>query len=774
MRLQSLRQRIALVFVGLLVLIMALTLVLVAQSNRRVVTAEMVRELSAGSAIFDQLVEQNRRQLETAATVLSGDFAFRAAIATEDKATILSVLRNHGARIGATVMTVIGNNGKLIADTQQPRASGRLFPFSDMLAVAERDGRSSGFKQMEDGRLYQLVLVPILAPQRIAWVAMGFPVNDNWARGLAQMTGLQISLLRSDGRAQVLASSLNRSARGALPAALPVLQQESTPVLDMAGERFQSMRRPLGSHLDAVLQRSLSEAEAPYRALQARLGIILLGGALVFAAGSVLLARRITVPLKRLAEFARLIAKGDYTLPVPPLSTDEIGQLAGSFEHMRTGIAAREQKIRKLAYEDMLTGLPNRTRLLEIFDERPQPLHAAVLVLDLDRFALINDALGHPVGDQLLVEVGGRLRRELPAGCMLARLWGDEFAFLLPDYDEGRAYAFAEKLIAVLREPIPLGSQRVDVSASIGIALGPRDGQDATTLLRRAELAMYGAKQRQCGFAFATGTEGDPPHEQLSLLGEMREALEQNQFLLYYQPKLALAQNRVSAAEALLRWQHPQRGLVPPMQFIPFAEQTGFIREITPRILEQAVAQAARWHSGGIALVVSANLSARDLLNPGLITLTRQLLHTHDLPPDRLCLEITESALMEDPELALQNLAEFAALGVKLSIDDYGVGQASLAYLKTLPVNELKIDQTFVRSLLQTPKDAAIVRSTIALGHALGLSVVAEGAETMADLEWLRAAGCDLVQGYCLAKPMPPAEFEVWLAAREQAARSAM
>jgi EAL domain-containing protein (putative c-di-GMP-specific phosphodiesterase class I) len=275
---------------------------------------------------------------------------------------------------------------------------------------------------------------------------------------------------------------------------------------------------------------------------------------------------------------------------------------------------------------------------------------------------------------------------------------------------------------------------------------------------------MYAAKRSHNSVAFAGDVGGEPPHEQLSLIGEMREAMARHEFLLYYQPKLDLVSRKITGAEALIRWRHPTRGLVQPIRFIPFAEQTGFIREITPWVLETVAAHAAQWRKDGLFIVPSINLSARDLLNPGLVDYMRRLIDAHGLPADGLCLEITESALMEDPELALAHLGELAQLGFKLSIDDYGVGQASLAYLKTLPVHELKIDQTFVRSIADSPRNAAIVRSTIVLCHALGLKVVGEGAETSDDLDWLVSNECDTAQGYAIARPMPAAELPVWIA----------
>jgi diguanylate cyclase (GGDEF)-like protein len=774
---RSLRHRITAVFVSLLALVMALILVLVARSNEHIVSEEMGRELTAASYIFTQMVGEHQRRLEIAATLLAADFGFREAIATQDRPTIRSVLRNHGQRIGASVMMVISPDGQVIAETQYSGALSRPFPFPDMLAAAELAGKSADFKVMGDGHLYQIVLVPILAPRLIAWVAMGFPVDDVWVRDLSEMTGLAVSVVRSNGTDTLLvASSLDGVRRAALPAALgPLLQndqaQQTQQILALGGERYQTLLLPLGK-ASIILQRSLDQAEAPFHSMQTALYIITLGGIAVFVFGSILFARRIAGPLNQLAAEARRIEAGDYNQPVPTMPPDEIGQLAASFDRMREGIASRESKILKLAYEDTLTGLPNRTFFLEAFERLPKDVQAAVAVLDLDRFALINSALGHPVGDRLLAEVGARLARLGSSPALAVRLWGDEFAFLLENADKAAAEDFARLLLGILRDPISLEGQQLDVGGSLGVALYPQDGGDATTLLRRAERAMFDAKRKHSGFAFAADVKGDTPHEHLSLLGEMRDALARQEFVIYYQPKLDLALNKITAAEALVRWQHPERGLVQPMSFIPFAEQTGFIREITPWLLERVASHTAQWRRDGLFITPSINLSALDLLDHGLVDQMRHLIALHDLPPHELCLEITESALMEDPALALEHLSELAGLGLKLSIDDYGTGQASLAYLKTLPVHELKIDQMFIRHVTESSRDAAIVQSTILLSHALGLTVVAEGPETPADLAWLRSNGCDLGQGYGIARPMPADDLPAWIAAYDAVSKS--
>ena len=766
----NLERRIAVVFASLAVLVMLLMLLLVKRSGEQIEAVESQRQIAIGRMSFEALVEQNRRQLELAATVLSGDFSFREAIATQDRPTIVSVLRNHGSRIGASAMMAVSLDGRVIADTQRLQQPGAAFAFPKLLRTAEVSGRSSDFVRMSDGLIYQVVVVAILAPVRIAWIVVGFPVAHAWAQALASTTGLEISLVDSQA---------HRVAASSLPAAQhPALAQASQRLLGtpqqlmLEDQHYYGVTLQLGDQAQVILLHSVEKSQTVFKELERALLLTAGAGILLFIVGSLWLARRIAGPVNALAAAAQRIAAGDYASAVAVTTRDEIGQLAAGFENMRLGIAAREQKITRLAYEDALTGLPNRVRLQDRLADLPAMVAAAIVVLDLDRFAAINDALGHPVGDRLLQQVGVRLARLSQPGVMLARLWGDEFAFLIEgaDADADAARAFAQTLLATLRQPIEMDGQRLDVGGSLGIALRPGDGTDLNSLLRRAELAMYEAKRRQCGFMMADEVGPGPSPEHLSLIGEMRDALERREFVLHYQPKLDLALGRIVGAEALVRWQHPVRGLMPPGHFIPFAERTGFIREITPWLLAEVVAQTTLWRAAGHALVLSANLSARDLLDPSLIALVHELLVNHDLPPAALCLEITESALMEDPTLAQSHLTQLAAAGVRLSIDDYGAGQASLSYLKSLPVHELKIDQSFIRSLASEPKDAAIVQSTITLGHALGLSVVAEGIESELDLDWLRAAGCDIGQGFFIARPMSAPAFVEFLVRQSRAA----
>jgi diguanylate cyclase (GGDEF)-like protein len=412
--------------------------------------------------------------------------------------------------------------------------------------------------------------------------------------------------------------------------------------------------------------------------------------------------------------------------------------------------------------------MPNRSLFMERLREaitaaQGKSSTVAVLVMDLDRFKYVNDTLGHAVGDHVLQQVGIRLRELLRKTDTVARLGGDEFAILIEDIEGGAALRVAHKILGALEKPIDYEQQPLDVGTSIGIAYFPQHAANAGTLLRNADIAMYVAKRNKSGFATYDPEYDTHQQEHLSLLGEIRNAVERNELCMHYQPKISLSSSAAAAVEALLRWKHPVRGYIPPVQFIPFAEQTGFIRVLTRWVLEESIRQCGAWHARGIALKVSINLSARDLMNRELPDTVAMLLHKYSTPPDMICLEITESGFMEDPGYAQKVLERLNTLGVMLSIDDYGTGYSSLSYIAKLPVDELKIDRSFVSLMTQDATTSMIVRSTIELGHSLGLKVVAEGVEDEQSLELLRNLGCDHAQGYYMSRPLPAADLENWL-----------
>lgn len=422
-----------------------------------------------------------------------------------------------------------------------------------------------------------------------------------------------------------------------------------------------------------------------------------------------------------------------------------------------------QRQLEHNAAHDPLTGLPNRALFIHRLRKATSPVQkTGVLLIDLDRFKEVNDTHGHGYGDQLLAEIGRRLlQAQLRAKDTVARWGGDEFAVLLPGLGSTQdALGAAHRISAALHRPFLVDGLTLDIEASIGVAIAPEHGSDPVTLLQHADTAMYEAKQYGVGvlaYHPDSGLAAAPTH--LGLLGELRRALDQQQFLLHYQPQVDTATGRLHGVEALIRWDHPTRGLLSPAQFLPVAETTGLITSMTMTVLDLALAQARTWAEQGHRVPVAVNLSARCLHDRSLPARVSHALARHHVPADLLCLEITESMLMTDPGRSLHILNDLAAAGVALSIDDFGTGYSSLSYLRELPVTELKIDRSFIQDITHTSKDRALVRAAIELAHNLDLTVVAEGVEDHATLTALQELHCDLVQGYYLGKPMPAREL---------------
>jgi diguanylate cyclase (GGDEF)-like protein len=423
-----------------------------------------------------------------------------------------------------------------------------------------------------------------------------------------------------------------------------------------------------------------------------------------------------------------------------------------------------------LAAHDPLTGLPNRLQYQERVESALSRAREGdvveVILLDLDRFKEVNDTLGHDVGDALLNLIGPRLRTILHDDDLISRLGGDEFAILLParraTSDDMTALA-AERLTAALREPFTVGEVRLQIEASIGIARSASGAYDALTLIRHADTAMYAAKASGADFVIYHPSSDDNTGRGLKLLAQMRQAIADDQLQLHYQPKIRLSDGSVSGVEALVRWQHPTEGLLNPSDFVPLAESSGLIHDLTLEVIAQAASQARSWHLAGYQLPVAVNVSARCLLKPTLPDAVREVLRREDIPGELLTLELTETAAMIDAKKAADTLRRLANLGVHLSIDDFGTGHTSMTYLSDLPIDELKIDLSYVQRMLTDPKADAVVRTCIDLAARLNLRLVAEGVDTVATYLALAERGCDQVQGYLIARPMPANELETFL-----------
>ncbi|WP_439440986.1 putative bifunctional diguanylate cyclase/phosphodiesterase [Roseateles sp. DB2] len=769
--------RIVALFLGLLLLVQLASFGFIGHTIEANAEAAIEARLATAGRMLQRLLVQQAAREQAAAELLAADYGFRQALGSSqasaeqaDIETLRDALNNNGERVSAALVAYADVTGRLVAAT---RDQAELYL---PLLKRQNPDPEQATLVLVDREIMQVVTVPVRAPMTIGHVLMGFRLDEVPLLDLKRLINVDAMFVTGEhGRWQESVSVVEDSERGpAFSNAMAELSPGQSVQREWGGQHWRVRLLPLPQELagnrqiGAVMWASFDEAVAPYRQLQWSLLALTAAGIAAFAMGSVFTARRISRPIASLTQCAQRLGAGDYDTPVASGSDlGEVAELARSFEAMRLGIREREEQVHRLAYWDPLTGLPNREQFSQRLQERLQASEApcAVLMLDLDRFKHVNDVLGHRLGDQLLCGVADRLS-ELCRGSqsLLARLGGDEFALLLEGADEEAALAMADRIQRDFEQSLHIEDQTVDLGAGIGIVLYPRQARDASSLLSRAELAMYAAKQRQSGSQLYSPSLDAGSQESLSLLGELRRAVEGGQLRLFLQPKVDLRSGQVISAEALVRWEHPQRGLVPPMQFIPFAEQTGFIRQLSAWVV---AASARAWrlaHERGQVLRISVNLSTRDLMDQDLPLKIRAAIEAEGAPPSALCLEITESAIMDDPARALSTLEQLSAMGFKLSIDDFGTGYSSLAYLKRLPVDELKIDKSFVMAMERDLDDAKIVRSTIELAHNLGLSVVAEGLETLQAWQILARLGCDEGQGYFISKPMPEAQFGEWLA----------
>ncbi|MDB5755633.1 MAG: hypothetical protein JWR56_2061 [Massilia sp.] len=778
---QRLEGRIATLFLALIIVLQVIGLVVIQRGIDSNARASIATELTNGEKVFRKLMEQYAQKRRFSAQVLARDTGFVQAVGNDangDQETIKSALENSARRARADLTMLVDGERKVKVTTGIGKSAALETLVQRLLDQAEQTDGASGIALVDD-KPFQVVVMPVKAPITIAWVVMGFAIDGELASDMKELSALEVAILSRDaaGRWRPVESTLAPAVAGSMLANLQntKIGAAHTFDIDISGSKYSARMVDISREgvrgASVMLARSIDEATEQYARLERRLMLLTIVGIVVAAVASVLTAKRIAQPLRQLAGIARRLERGDYRAQTGFRRDDEIGALAKAFDSMRDGIAKREQEIKRLAYWDPLTNLPNRAQFVLLLNEslaeaKRREQTVFVLMMDLDRFKHVNDVMGHNFGDALLRQVAGRLQLQLAAvhaDAHVARLGGDEFAVLLPGADIDQARIIAARILHALEQPLSLDDQTVDIGAGLGIAGYPLHGDDAEELLSMAEVAMYTAKRCNDGAVVYDPSIDKSSETSLSLLTELRNAIERNEFRLHVQPKLKLDTGEVVGVEALVRWMHPVRGNVFPDEFIPFAEQTGFIRVLTRWVLEQSAALCHEMAAKGIHLKVSVNLSTRDLLDQDLPGKFHDILRRHEVAPESFCLEITESAIMDDPIRAQQTLERLHAMGVDLSIDDFGTGYSSLAYLKRLPVDELKIDKSFVLNMENDIGDTKIVRSTIDLGHNMGLRVVAEGIESEAVWRLLAALGCDQGQGYFMSRPIPGDKLVEWI-----------
>ena len=717
---------------------------------------EVQGQLQSSGAVYDRLWQQRTHELQNAAQLLARDFGFRAAVASGDEATIQSALGNAASRLrvrSAFIVSADGRVSSIDAAVSGAEAAALWAPLDD--------GRLTGVTVLA-GRPRQLVAAPIMAPVLIGWVVFAADLDPREMRSLERLSAIPLHaavLASAKGKWTEASGSMSTLDPRAARLAQAHLGQPAAFEMALGGNRSIALAKPLptfssGDRAILLLAYPKSEAMADARKLQLALGLMTLLGLLLVAVATWKAAGRITQPLARLDEAAGRLASGEH-VQVRVRGEDELARLASSFNEMVGKIAEREQRITQLAFNDMLTGLPNRTMFQQQLEHHFRAAGSGSLFalhcLDLDQFKVINDTLGHPAGDTLLVEAGRRVQ-DAARGHFVARLGGDEFVVLQTVGDDRDAIdRLARDILAAITQPIIIDGNEFAPSTSIGIAIAPQDGDNGGSLLRSADLALYRAKEAGRGtYAFFEESLNERAQQRRQVEADLRLALERDEFELVYQPLFDLEHNRICSFEALLRWRHPKRGLVSPAEFVPVAEDTGLIVPLGAWVIREACLQASSWPDHvRVAVNVSAVQFHRGALNESIL----RALADSGLAPNRLEIEITESIFLEGGE-ALRLLHGLRSLGVRIALDDFGTGYSSLSYLQSFPFDKLKIDRSFIQNLLTRDGAIAIVHAITELANTLGMETTAEGVEETAQLMELRAHGCSSVQGYLFAEPM--------------------
>jgi diguanylate cyclase (GGDEF)-like protein len=733
-------------------------------------------QLEAGAHVAQRVLEYRERQLATAVTVLTADYGLREAVASGDRPTVASALTNHAARMGASLTLALDLDGKLIASGGQTATDPELL--AALKAGAGLGARDARFITVPTG-VYQVFTSPVLAPDEIAYIALGFSVDARLADELRDLVGVDVAFLTGpQGARHAMASTVASMIGAAHAIAQPLREAPATIRLD--DEEYLATLAHLssaGPGLDIVLLKPMQEVMAPYRRLAANLGFIIgLTLAAAVVAG-IYLGRSAARPVQDLAEGAARIAAGDYSRGVSASGGRELAHLAEIFNSMQSGIADRESRLLHMARHDPATGLPNRVFAEEWLNARLQKLgggeRAGLVLLAVNNLQEISASLGFDIAEQLVWHIARSLEPWSDDDGLVARIDSVHFAVAVCPLQHADVTTLARQLREHTQTPLDTAGITLQASVVLGAVTAARHGGDAAELLRCAEAAVETAVQNRQTFACFERASDEAQRRRLQLGADLPLALQTGQLYLQYQPKLRMADRRITGVECLARWLHPEFGPVSPAEFIPIAERTGASGTLTHWVLRTALAQLSAWHRQGIRIDMAVNLSAADVGDPGMLEFILGALRDTQLPAGSLTLEITESVLMHEPEAARRNMELLRVAGVRFSIDDFGTGYSSLSQLRELAADELKIDQSFVRSLTQGSEHAAVIRAIIELGHGLGLRTVAEGVEEESQWRMLAAMGCDSSQGYLTGRPQSADDLAQQLQALRQASMEA-
>ena len=768
----SFQARISLFLALLLLLVIGAVYFAVKAVTITVASDQAQEQLKTGTRVFERFMDLRWRRIQYGLNWLTNDSDFREATINGSPSLIERALQEFESSLHGSELFVLDLDGNIITSTLKGLPAGQAFPYAKALRLARRNTQTMVIGILA-GRPYMLVQGVVLGPLPVVRVVSGMPMDDVFAHELSSLSNLEVSFMTvKPGESGILSSTQPDF----MSASIIEFVQEHTPgstihFSEFHGRRFLGQMLQLANSGDpgngqvmAVLQSPLDQTMQAFDSLDRKFLWISLGALLASLLGALWLARAVSRPVSLLAEAAQRIGRGNYETPVELTRRDELGFLAKAINAMQSGIAVREQQLAHNALHDALTGLPNRALAMERLGSAISARRGVVLIyLGIENYRVINESFGPEGGERIMRESARVMLDALRERDTAARITGNEFLLLLESTQVDVGVALADRLYALLKRPLSIDGHEVLLEVCMGIAIYPLNGQSAEELISRAAIACRDAAALP-GYLQVYQQDRDLAHQrQIQLIRDLRSAASDGQLQLYYQPKMDIRSGHVRQAEALLRWQHPELGMVSPAEFIPLAERTGSMFLLTGWVIEEGIRQLAEWNRKGLHMQLSLNISAEDLHGENLLMTVERLLKRYQLSAEQLIFEITESTAMRDPEHSLSVLEKLRDGGISLSVDDFGTGYSSLAHLKRLPVQELKIDQSFIRNLDETSEDAVIVRSTIEMSHNLGLKVVAEGVEYQHTLELLERWHCDTAQGYLISRPMDAVAFEAWV-----------
>lgn len=741
----SLRQKLTVIYSALFGLIILLVAGAVYYSIKVNAERSVKRELQATMTAFDQIWQMNAAHMEANGTVLAADFGFREAVASEDIDTIGSAVSNAQARLDGLKAGVAFPDGRFIdaegRETQLPEAV--------YLALIEQ-GQASGVVEFE-GKYYQSVAVPVMAPMLVGWAFYWSELDEVRMSELVKLSAIQVTAkIQQDDHAPHQHDG-------------PVTTRDAI----VASEYLQSFTGQ--DNVSLVISYPMDAAMAPYRPMLLAILLFSIAGAVLLAISGGIVARSLTRPIDALDKAVQALAAGARQ-PVEVTTQDEFGRLATSFNAMLGDLEAREAAIVQMSREDSETLLANRRAMNDDLEQRRDAGEKVrVAVIRVMRFRNVRAAIGHAAAAQALSVLAGRIS-QFTDGAIPYRINAADLGLILPADSAHSSVEALRRVVAACSQPATIGDASVDLLLCCGLA-DPETGKGAPIgLIDQAVVATDLAEKRQEPVScFDIEAYGNPAAT-LSLMSEMLRAMTEGGLALHYQPKFSLAEDRVSGFEALIRWDHAERGRIFPDDFIQVAEETGHIRQLTEWVVSQAITDQQVLKRNGFDLPISVNVSGRQLNDESFALWAIGKVKSSGA---RLCFEITETAVINDPEKALRIINLFRATGIGISIDDYGAGLSSLSYLKQIPANELKIDKSFILTLTEGPSDQLMIKSTIDLAHAMGMSVVAEGVETEHAMALLKVMGADTAQGYFISRPQPLSAMLDFLGKAEEHRESA-